>query len=489
MLSLSADLYGADAVAELDRVAIASGIPSFTLMRRAGEALYRLLRSEYPDAHRVLVFCGAGNNGGDGYVLARLCQQAGMAVTVTSLVDTASLSGSAATACEQWQELGTVCTPSDIDIGEADVVIDAMLGIGLDRDVCGDYLHCIELINTADVPVIAVDIPSGLDADTGSVRPQAVLATHTLTFIARKLGLFTGDGKQHCGEVILDDLDVPTETFDSVPSPATLITAERCRLPRRPHNSHKSAFGHVLIVGGDHGMAGAVAMASKAALKIGAGMVSVITRPEHVGAVTAICPEAMVRGSDIGDVPDMSMTSVTHVLAGCGLGQGPWSQRLLHHVLQLQQPVVYDADALNLVASQRLMMDNAVLLTPHPGEAARLLGCPTRDVQSGRFASARELRHRFGCHTVLKGSGTVIADEGHLYVCDAGSATMATAGMGDVLAGFAVGLLAQGLDTTAACCAAVWYHAAAADLSADGKSRGILATDIIQNIGKVMHER
>lgn len=487
-MSANLDLYTAGTVRELDEAAIASGIPGFSLMRRAGDALLCTLNRYYPDATRIHIYCGAGNNAGDGYVLARLAKQQGMEVDVTSLVDADILKGDAATARDQWLELGEISSWQKQREESADVIIDALLGIGLDRSLDGDWKRCVESINASDTDVLAVDIPTGLQADTGCIMGAAVRAAHTVSFIGHKQGLFTADAIEYRGTLHFDDLGVPASIYQGAAVSARRLLPDQLRLPRRPSNSHKFDFGRVLIVGGNQGMAGAVALAAKAALVAGAGLVRVVTLPEHVSIVTSICPEAMVHGSADGSLPDLEASAVSHVLIGCGLGQDAWGQRCLNQVSAMKIPVVYDADALNLIAIDDKQVQNTVAITPHPGEAARLLGSDSSEIQSDRYANVRRLTEAFHCCAVLKGSGSLVADEQCVDVCDSGSAAMATAGMGDVLAGIIVAFIAQGLSPFEACRHAVSCHASAAMQVAAGKSRGVLASAVIDHLAEVLYE-
>ena len=480
MTPASNRLYSAASVARLDRIAIDQfNIPGYTLMRRAGQAAFDCLLDCFPAAENILVVCGAGNNAGDGYVVARLAQAHGLAVSVVSMVDTVKLTGDAKQACDHWREVGEILSHTDINPDAVDVIVDALLGTGLARDVEGEWCTLIDAINAANTPVLALDIPSGLNADNGVMAGCAIRADVTVTFIGLKKGLFTAYGREACGELFFDDLGVPKEIYSSVPYDAVLLDETMCSWPVRSHASHKGVYGHVLVVGGNAGMPGAAILAGRAALRSGAGKVSVITRSEHVNAVVAACPELMVHANLNGDIDEQLLEQVTHIAIGPGLGQDGWAQRLLLQVLRAGKPIVMDADALSLVALKQLKVPAQGIITPHPGEAARLLAQSAAEIQHDRFAAVKKLQQHYGCVVILKGSGTIIADAQQCYVCPFGDPAMASAGMGDVLTGMVVALLAQGLCLSNAAITAVCQHALAADRLVTAGQRVVLAGDVI----------
>mgnify|MGYP001822297974 FL=1 len=487
----SLPLYTAAQVRELDRLAIEeAGIPGYTLMTRAGEACWSVIKQCWPDANTLSVFCGAGNNGGDGFVIARLALRANWRVQVYQLGDAARLSADARQARVAFTDAGGVVR--DYVEGAAiddELVVDALLGTGVDRPVDGLWRSAIQTINASGRPVLAVDIPSGLQSDTGALAGVATVATHTVTFIGRKTGLYTGLAAEHCGEIHFADLAVPDSVMAQVEARAQLRAAVHPAAlfaPRR-RAAHKGDFGHVLIIGGDHGMNGAVRLAGEAALRTGAGLVSVATRPEHAALIAAACPELMCHGvSELRQLrPLLDKASV--ILVGPGLGRSGWARSLLAAVLQTQRPRVMDADALNGLAGQPQPFTRQVL-TPHPGEAARLLGRTTADIQADRLQAARDITHEYGGTTVVKGAGTVIQPgAGKPVVCAAGNPGMATAGSGDVLSGVIAALIAQGLDVDAAAVAGVCVHAQAGDLAARAGERGLIARDIIASLRTVVN--
>jgi NAD(P)H-hydrate epimerase len=481
MTILPEKLYSAAAAAELDRIASAEfNIPAYTLMRRAGQSALDCLLDCFPEAKNILVLCGAGNNAGDGYVLARQAQAHGLQVHLVTLVDIEQLKGIAQQACQHWLEVGRVYTWSDDYLEQADVVVDALLGTGLKRAVSPDWCELINTVNASEIPVLSLDLPSGLLADTGAIAGCAVRADVTMSFIALKQGQFTGQGLEYCGEIFFDDLMLPESAYSSVEQGARLLDQLSCDWPERALSAHKGDFGHVLVVGGNHGMAGAVLLAARAALRSGAGKVSVITRSEHVNAIVSAGPEIMVHASDNGDIDEHLISAITHIAIGPGLGQDAWAQRLLMQALRAAKPLVIDADALTLMQQKQLPFPDQCVITPHPGEAARLLSLTSADIQNDRFAAIRRLQQSTGALVLLKGSGTLIADADDCYVCPFGSSAMASAGMGDVLTGILVALLAQGLTPVHAATTAVCQHALAADRLVEAGQRVVLAGDVIE---------
>lgn len=478
-------LFTAEQVRALDACAIEShGIPGATLMRRAARSAFAVLTERWPDAARIAVFCGGGNNGGDGYLIAALAQQAGMATQCFWLSDPEKLSGDAAGAWHACVESGVTPQPwrnSSGGLSEVDVCVDAMLGTGLDRDVEGQYAKAIAEINNAGSAVLAVDIPSGLNADTGAVMGCAVESDVTCSFIGLKRGLFTGRGPACCGAVHFADLDVPAAVLESEQAAVRLLdeTDLAAWLPSRPRDAHKGDHGHVLAIGGDQGMSGAIRMAAEAALRSGAGLVSVATREAHAAAITQQRPELMCRGVEDQAALESMLDRASVVLVGPGLGQDDWGRTVLARALDCGKPMVIDADALNLLAEQQLRPPPGAVMTPHPGEAARLLGTTSADIQADRFAAAMALQELYGVTVALKGTGTLVADTRRMMLCPYGNPGMAVGGMGDVLSGVMASMLGQGMSSYEAACCAVLVHALAGDQAAQsGGERGLLPSDL-----------
>ena len=481
--------YSSAQVRELDRRAIAGGIAGHALMQRAAAAAWRELLRAWPRVARVAILCGPGNNGGDGYEMARLAAQAGLAVELYS-VGGVPKSGDAAVAARNWRAGGGTIREFKGRGLDADVMVDAVFGIGLSRAPEGAAQAAILAINSArtrGAGVLAVDVPSGLDADRGVTPGDAVRADLTVTFIGAKPGLHTGAGPDHAGRVVFDDLQVPAAVHDDVPACADALVPSMLRdaLPRRARTAHKGDMGHVLLVGGEQGMAGAILLAARAALRGGAGWVSVATRAAHAGALTAAQPELMCHGVEEPRALRALLERASVVALGPGLGQSDWGRALWSDALSAPQPLVVDADGLNWLAENPARRDDWVL-TPHPGEAARLLGSTTREVQGDRLAAVRELQRRYGGVAVLKGAGTLVQGK-TLALCPYGNPGMAVGGMGDVLCGLIAALLAQGLGTETAARTGVLVHALAGDRAAARGERGLLPGDLLAELRALLN--
>lgn len=479
-------LYTAEQVRQFDRQVIERhGISGDTLMQRAGQAVFEQLLRRWPEAQHITVLAGTGNNGGDGFVIARLARQHGLAATVLQIGDREQMSPDAALQVERWISAGADIGRFEQHLPASDVIVDALLGTGLSRAVGGPYARAIAAINRHPAPCVAVDVPSGLNADSGTAMDVAVHAALTVSFIALKQGLFTADGPDHAGEVVFDGLDVPASVYaSSVPSARRLDWSKQAALlPQRRRNTHKGHFGHVLVVGGNLGYGGAGLLAASAALRAGAGLVSLATRPAHVPAVLARRPEVMAHGIDIPDRVGDLLRQADVVVLGPGLGRDSWARSLFDQVLTADRRLVVDADALHFLAAEARRRDDCVL-TPHPGEAAALLGVCTAEIAKQRFDAVVALQRRYGGSVVLKGLGSLMASAGTtpIALCSDGNPGMASGGMGDALSGIIGGLLAQGLDLRDATEAGVCLHAAAGDRAARRGERGLLADDLIEQL-------
>lgn len=493
MTLIEASVYSPLDVREMDRIAIQDvGIPGYTLMTRAGQAAFEDARARFPDARRWLVICGAGNNAGDGYIIARLARAAGFEVTVVAVSPPDGLTGDAARAWAEYRDAeghldgGPAGDDRVVEftvalVSDTDLIVDALFGTGLARPLAGKYLRVVEAIAGGDRPVMSVDVPSGLNSETGEIMGAAVKATFTATFVGLKQGFFLGAGPDCVGELCFHDLAIPCDALSAIEPAMRIFGADDLRglMPPREPTAHKGRFGHVLVVGGNHGMGGAARLAGEAALRSGAGLVSVATRPETVAAIMAYRPELMCCA--IKTVADLEplLARATVIALGPGLGQDAWAQALFARILDCPQPKVLDADALNLLARNSVRRDDWVL-TPHPGEAGRLLGLDTAEVQSARLVASRELVNRYGGIATLKGQCTLIGAAGAVpYLITRGNAGMATAGMGDVLTGLTAGFLAQfPARRHAGVAAAAYVHAVAGDHAAVSGQRGLIATDL-----------
>lgn len=478
-------LYSVASARAIDAAAIAGGIPGYALMCRAGEAAFGALRRNWRGAHRLLVLCGPGNNGGDGLVLARLARAAGYPVEVLAPQSLAP-GGEAADALADWQAAGGavgVWQPGQA-LPACDLIVDALFGIGLSRAPEGVAAALIEAANACPVPIFALDLPSGVDAETGAVPGVAIQATATLAFLVLKPGLATGPAMDHVGALELDTLSVPEAALEGQSPVAELLDLDDApRLPGRLRNAHKGQFGHVLVLGGDHGMGGAARLCAEAALRCGPGLVSVGTRADHVAALLAARPECMPAAVEAVEDLQPLLERASVLAVGPGLGQDDWGRALLQAALRSGKPCVLDADALNLIATGEPFAGGGIL-TPHPGEAARLLSCPTADVQSNRRRAAQALSERFAATVVLKGAGSVVAaPDGRCRIVMGGNSGMASGGMGDVLTGVIAALCAQGMDDFDAAVAGTALHAAAGDAAGEeGGARGLLASDLFPHL-------
>jgi len=512
-MSHALPLYRADDVRALERAAAARGLDAATLMARAGAAVAALALARWPEARRIGVLCGRGNNGGDGYVAALALHRAGLDVLVLSAGEPTT--PEAIAAARAWREAGqgmvsidTITSAAASLHGDAaggvpravDLWIDALFGVGLNRAPEAGLAGVLRFIGTSGAPVLAVDVPSGLDVDAGSAPGVVLRADLTLCLVAAKRGLFTAAGRAWAGEIHVDALGIPVEAFALV-SPAALgvgTAALPAVLPARDADSHKGRHGRVLCIGGDIGMEGALVLCAEAAARAGAGSVVAWTRPGAVAALQARRPEVMAKAIDAGhDRADdgaalhdaLDATAADVVVIGPGLGRGAWGRALFDAAMDAGRPLVLDADALTLLAESPRDLRDAVL-TPHPGEAATLLGVSTAEIQRDRFAALAALVDRYRAVVVLKGAGTLVGAPGETpRVVRAGNPGMATAGMGDVLAGVVAALRAQGLPAFDAAWAGALAHACAGDIAAAARPRGLLAADLVEALREALNPR
>ena len=479
MQKLPTKLYTAAQVRELDRTVIKDfGVPGIELMSRAGNAVFRHLRIKWPRTQSVNIYCGSGNNGGDGYIIAGLAKAVGLRVMVYALSDPKALKDNALIAYQDYVKAGGVVMPFEPGRAvHADVVVDALLGTGLSKPVDGVYAQAIQFINNSQSRIIAVDLPSGLNADTGSIMGCAVKADCTMTFIGLKQGLFTGLAAEYCGEIVYSSLAIPEEILKNVPFNSYRI--EKKTVPQRARCGHKGDYGHVLVVGGDRGFSGAAKMAGEAALRVGAGLVSIATHPAHAAFLNIGRPELMCHGVENAGELAALIEKANAVVIGPGLGQSKWAVELFIAAIKSSKLLVIDADGLNLLAHVPEKKANWIL-TPHPGEAARLLGSTSAAVQQDRFAAVSGIQAKYGGIVALKGAGTLVAGKDEIAVSTTGNPGMASGGMGDVLAGVIGGLVAQGFSLKDAAQQGVHLHGRAADLAAEqGGERGLLASDLM----------
>lgn len=479
------DLLSTDALRAVERAAIAQlGGDAQVLMQRAGQAAWRQVLTHWPDAQRIGVLCGPGNNGGDGYVLARLALQSGRTVRLLCLPEHAPRTPLAQQMQAEFLACGGQVLNPQRGFPDVDVWVDALFGIGLTRAPDAASAAVIEGINLSGAAILALDVPSGLNADTGHAAGAVIRADRTVEFIAAHVGNRTGAAADCVGSLAVADLDVPASVLDAQTPAARWLHAgalARAFKPRQ-RSAHKGQHGHVLCVGGDHGGGGAIVMAAEAALRSGAGLVSVATVPAHVAGLLARRPECMAHGlNDAAELaPLLERASV--IALGPGLGRSAWAQDLLQAALACAKPLVLDADALNLLAEgvAKLTPCTDAILTPHPGEAARLLGCTIADVQRDRLGAAAALVQRYQAVVVLKGAGSIVAAPAQTpVIIGVGNPGMAVGGMGDVLTGIIAASRAQGFASFHAASIGALLHAVAADDAAAQGQRGLLPSDVI----------
>jgi hydroxyethylthiazole kinase-like uncharacterized protein yjeF len=454
------------------------------LMERAGLAAAQFARDVMQnDRRRVLVVAGPGNNGGDAFVVARHLKAWSFDVDVVFTGDAARLAGDAQAALAAWRASDGRTLDRVPPDGKWDLVIDGLFGIGLERDLAGHYAALVTTINGLNAIVLALDVPSGLASDTGRVRGCAVRADHTTTFIGLKPGLLTLDGPDHCGRIHLCDLGLESSAASAARGAVIGSDILGTALPARRANSHKGDYGSVGMIGGARGMTGAALLAGRAALQLGAGRVYVGLLDEQGLGYDPLQPELMVR-------PAHEILRLDHLnclAVGPGLGLCPDAHRLVASSLAVMMPVVIDADALNLIAGDAALQQlvaqrqSPTLLTPHPAEAARLLGRDTAAVQADRIAAACEIAARYRSAVVLKGAGSICAmSDGTWKINTSGNPGMASAGMGDVLTGIIAALLSQGAHAQNALLAGVHLHGAAGDALAASRGQiGITASECI----------
>ncbi len=497
---------------ELDRRAIVDGrIPATILMERAGFGVVECLERRFGSVKgkRITIVCGKGNNGGDGFVAARLLRRRHAQVHILTMTSVSDLSRDAATMYKQFVKVAGKSSvypyksqeQATTLFQESDILIDAIVGTGLSTAITGRYAEAIDTINEANRPVVAIDLPSGLHADTGTILGRAVAADLTVTFELPKLGLYQNHGIDLAGDIAVASIGIPPVYIDAIRNHAALITQDAVRtyLPERPLSSHKGTFGHAGIIAGSVGKTGAAAMAANAALRMGAGLVTIavpssvndVLEAKLLEVMTVPMPETKARtlGRSALDRLLTFMAARTAIAIGPGLSTHPETVELVQALTkQLDRPAVLDADALNALTGRTVLFASCKIppiITPHPGEMARLeSGATSQTVNNDRIGTATRFARERGLFVVLKGARTVIArPDGPAAICPTGNPGMATAGSGDVLTGMIVGLLAQGLASWEAACAATYLHGAAGDRAASIKGQaGLIAGDLIEQI-------
>lgn len=466
------------------------GIELYTLMERAGAATFELIQTSFVDVRHVLVCCGKGNNGGDGYVVARLALLSGYQVTVWQIGDSESLSGDAARAKNNFLSKGGVIgSPKNTVPDDVDIIVDALLGTGICGEVRPFFSYLFDRLNQSKRPIISIDTPSGLNTDTGAIAGNAIKANKTITFLGVKQGLVTGRARAFTGELYFAGLGIAT-TFNQRCQSSATLTAENwiTYLPARNKDSHKGSFGKLLVVGGGEGMSGAAYLASAAALRAGGGLVATLAHESSLTPIRSLLPEAMVTEHTSLSLHDRSKWC-SALAIGVGLGRTSWSANVFQQTLALAStlslPMVIDADGLYWLAmtDTASVLSSNHILTPHPGEAAHLLNCQINDIESNRFEAIRAIQNTYGGVIVLKGAGTLVYDGKNMTVCHAGNPGMATGGMGDVLTGTILAQLGQGKSLMQAAILGTLIHSMAADHEAlENGEVGMLASDLLNKI-------
>ncbi len=465
-------------MARADKLAEERGVPSLELMESAGRAVFEAISAHHHPC-KVLVLCGPGNNGGDGFVVARLLAEADWPVRVAMFGDAAKLKGDAKTNAERWH--GPVSPAEPFVVEGAELIIDGLLGAGLDRDVTGPLAELIDAVNKASVPVVAIDVPSGLDGETGEERGVAVKADLTVTFFRKKPGHLLLPGRLACGEIILTDIGIPSAVLEDIGATAFENAPKLWSLPQRHHGGHKYDYGHCVVVSGDELKTGAARLAAEAALRAGAGLVTIVGEKDallvHAAHVTSIMLKLTENHEEFhGIFEDKRLNSV---VIGPGAGVGPVTHQHVLSILASDAAAVLDADALTSFAGDTEQLfaliksrQAPVVLTPHMGEFGRLF----KDLEGSKLDMARAAAKRSGAIVVLKGADTIIAaPDGWAAVNANAPASLATAGTGDILAGIIGGLLAQYVEGKYAAAAGVYLHGAAA--AAFGKP-GLVSEDM-----------
>jgi hydroxyethylthiazole kinase-like uncharacterized protein yjeF len=498
---------------KIDQLAISvCGISGLFLMETAGRVVFEEIIRDTAmiKSPAIVLICGPGNNGGDGYVVARMLLNAGVNCLVYSTVHTSVLMGDAAINYERYRQAGgTVLILSNNvkekdligsyvpyqhlinSLDQCDLIVDAILGTGVSRPVDGISAETIDIINASGIRIASVDIPSGISGDDGCVYGTAVKASKTITFQAPKLGCVIYPGADYCGELIVRSIGIPEELISDQSEQMHLIDRSHIETLIKPRqkNTHKGSFGKVMIFAGSKGMAGAAALCARGALRSGAGLVKVAVTPEITDIVQMLVPEAIcVSRKDLGDLAEAYET----IVIGPGLGQDAMNKTYIKDLLKLDAVVVLDADGLNIMGDEIDQLRNAkakLILTPHPGEAARLLGCSTQEINRQRVEMARKLSQYTKAFVVLKGAATIVATpEGVIHINTTGNPGMATAGSGDVLSGAIAALAAQGLSPEHAALAGVYLHGLAGDIMSEQFGEyGLIASDLAVGMGMAIH--
>jgi len=511
-------LVTTEQIGEIDRRAIEEyGIPGLVLMENAGLCVMGVLESEFgnPASKKFAIIAGKGNNGGDGLVVARHLANNGAEVDIFLIARESEIKGDAAVNLKIVRKIGLplhqVTEEEDLNffssrLEKFDILIDALFGTGITGKIQGLPARIIEMMNQCHKPIVAVDLPSGLDADTGQAEGPVVKATITVTMGLPKVGLVVYPGARFAGKLVVGDIGLPGSLLTDESLSVSLLTMEEVKLllPERDPAGHKGTFGHVLVLAGSVGYTGAPALTALGALRVGAGLVTLAVPRSIYSILASRLTEVMIHplpetgeltlGKNSWEGIKNLMEKVQVIAVGPGLSRHPEIEELMHHLLEeTTLPMVIDADAINALTSYPQLLSRSqapLVITPHPGEMSRLMKKPVEIIQANRLAYARELAQLYQVVVVLKGARTVVADkEGRVRVNLTGNAGMASAGMGDVLTGAIAGLMAQGKDAFSAACLGVFIHGLAGDLVAESQGEiGLMAGDVLETLPEALRQ-
>jgi ADP-dependent NAD(P)H-hydrate dehydratase / NAD(P)H-hydrate epimerase len=472
-------------------------IAELTLMQRAGKAAAKIIKNRYNlKGRNIFIFCGHGNNGGDGYVLANLLHKERFKVIIIQLGDVNKQSDAASEARDFAIDHGAeeLTANDDFAISRDDLIIDAMLGIGLTGNVRQEYAENIEKINQTKAKIVSLDIPTGLCADTGKILGSCIKADLTVSFITLKQGMLLGSGREYCGKIEYNNLDLYPELFEEIPGEFEIINLKEITkiLPKRKTNCHKGDFGHILVIGGNENMAGAPLLSGLAALRSGAGKVTIATKRQHIAIITSHSPELMAAACEDQATLAQLIDNADVLVIGPGLGQDEWAKMMLTTCLKSDKVKIIDADALNLIATGKFDKITNAVFTPHLKEAARLLNVELSEILSDKTAALNKLLQKYQNVMVLKGNASLVkaADNDATYICTYGNPGMAIAGMGDALTGVIAALIGQNVSAVDAARLAVAIHGRAGDLVAKTiGERGLLVSDLIELLPNVINNK
>jgi len=492
-INLPKKVFSSQSIRNIEKSAIKSlNGDDYLLMERAGISAFEEALKCYPNAKNWQIICGVGNNAGDGMVVARLALEHNLTVSVSTLSSPDVLKGNAFKAYKKLKEYKSHQSAIKVKINQwegqiddnIDLIVDAIFGIGLNRNLNSFYKSAIKTINNAGLPIFSIDIPSGIHPDKGKIMGAAIKASTTITFIGKKLGFFDNEGINHYGNLKLCGLGISETHYNNEKEILSILSDDFIHqvLPKRKKNSHKGEFGHIAIVGGGPGMHGAVCIAGEAALRSGAGKVSIFTHISHNSLIADAKPELIFNFFEEVDEIKSMLLDADVIAIGPGLGANKWARKVFESIIDIDCPMIVDADALTILSKKPIKQENWIL-TPHPGEAGRLLGISSKKMQQNRFSSLNNLIEKYHGVIVLKGHHTLIGSNDSVpCVCVKGNPGMASAGMGDALTGIIASMIGQGMPLNIAASLGVEIHAKAGDRAATKGQRGLLAGDLINEL-------